>query len=221
MNCTKNPLFKEKARVEAMDKILTVAGIHFARLLYVLKDEGFGKKKTCEYWNKYVEAVEYVCGDHDPEIRKYRMNKLLQDAPYITYSRAVNVLDCQAGFAPKDLEWIYSVKDARGDMIDNILLSMLVLHYDFGFGEKRIARVMTAWSQCNLSNAIEWAEQYTGNTIEASKKDVYDWLRSTEKKQRTATLAEQKSAKAGLEALRKYQMEVCWCVQLRKAQGEV
>ena len=45
MNCTKNPLFKEKARVEAMDKILTVAGIHFARLLYVLKDEGFGERK--------------------------------------------------------------------------------------------------------------------------------------------------------------------------------
>lgn len=216
MRVTKNPLMKHKSRVEAMDKILTVAGIHFARLLYVLKDEGFGKKKTCEYWDKYVEAVEYVSGDHDPEIKRYRMNKLLQDAPYITYSRAVNVLDCQAGFAPKDLEWIYGLKDPRGDMIDNIVLSMLVLHYDFGFGEKRIARIMTAWSQCNLSNAIEWAEQYTGNYIESSKKDVYDWLKAITKKQRTATLAEQKNAKAGLEALRKYQQEVSGNVQQRE-----
>ena len=208
MKCSKNPLYKEKARVEAMDKILTVAGIHFARLLYVLKDEGFGKKKTCEYWEKYVEAVEYVSGDHDPEIKRYRMNKLLQDAPYITYSRAVNVIDCQAGFAPKELEWIYGIKDARSNLIDNIVLSMLVLHFDFGFGEKRIARVMTAWSQCNLNGAVEWAEKRTGNHIEASKKDVYDWLKETEKKQRTATLTEQKNAKAGLEALRKYQQEV-------------
>lgn len=208
MKCSKNPLYKDKARVEAMDKILTVAGIHFARLLYILKDEGFGKKKTCEYFDKYVEAIEYVCGDHDPEIREYRMNKLLQDAPYITYSRAVNVLDCQAGFAPKELEWIYGLKDARGDMIDNIVLAMLVLHYDFGFGEKRIARIMTAWSQCNLNGAVEWAEKRTGYPIEAPKKTVYDWLKAITKKPRTATLTEQKNAKAGLEALRKYQQEV-------------
>lgn len=32
---------------------------------------------------------------------------------------------------------------------------------------------------------------------------------------------EQRNAKAGLEALRKYQQEVSGCVQLRKAQGEV
>jgi hypothetical protein len=67
---------------------------------------------------------------------------------------------------------------------------------------------MTAWAHCNLDDAIAWAEKRTGNTIEASKKDVYDWLRSTEKKQRTATLTEQRTAKAGLEALRRYQQEV-------------
>jgi hypothetical protein len=208
MNCTKNPLYKRKATVDAVNLVLTVAGIHFARLLYVLQDEGFGKKKLCEYWDKYVESVNYVSGDRDTAIKRYRMNELLKDVPYITYSRAMNVLDCQSGFAPNELEIVYRDADARSDLIDNIMMSMLTLHYDFGFGERRIARVMTAWAHCNLDDAIAWAEKRTGNTIEASKKDVYDWLRSTEKKQRTATLTEQRTAKAGLEALRRYQQEV-------------
>lgn len=211
MKITKNPHLKHRTMIRFFDVLMKINAKHLCRLIYLLANDpkaGFYKKRGKAFLNKYIEYIEYVNGDNDKEVRRYRFNELMKDAPYITYSRADNILVCQEAFADDSEKPFYIEKLTRSDLIDNIVLALLVLHYDFGFGEKRIARIMTAWSQCNLSNAVEWAEKRTGYPIEAPKKDVYDWLMAITKKRRTATLTEQRTAKAGLEALRKYQQEV-------------
>lgn len=212
MNCTKNPHLKRRAEVDLFDRLMTVNAVHFCRLIYVLMSDpgaSFYPKRARAYIESYCEYVRYVQEDNDKEIRRYRFNEMLRDAPYISYSRADNILTCQEGFADSTDKPLYIERRLRSDLIDNIILALIVLHYEFGFGEERIARLCTAWASCGYAPAVEWAEKrldvhVLGNT----KQDVYDWLKASAPKKQRVTLAEQKDAKAGLEALRKYQQEV-------------
>lgn len=186
---------------------------HLCRLIYLLMNDPkavFFNSRARQFIEKYIEYVQYVQADNDKEVRRYRFNELLRDCPYISYSRADIILTCQEGFAPIYEKPLYINKALRDDLIDNIILALLVLHYEFGFGEMRIARYCTLWSQCGYAPAVEWVEKRLGITILGNtKQDVYDWLQATTpEKQKAATLQEQKQAKAGLEALRKYQQEV-------------
>lgn len=212
MRVTKNPRLKHRTEVDLFDRLMTVNAVHFCRLIYVLMNDSranFYPKRARAYIESYCEYVRYVQEDNDKEIRRYRFNELMRDAPYITYSRADNILTCQEGFAADADKPLYIGKACRSDLIDNIVLALIVLHYEFGFGEERIARLCTAWASCGYAPAVEWVEKRLdvhvfGNT----KQDVYNWLKATTPKKQRVTLAEQKDAKAGLEALRRYQQEV-------------
>jgi len=213
MNCTKNPHLRHRTEVEIYNKLMDINAEHLCRLIYLLMNDQkavFYDSRARQFIDKYIEYVQYVQADNDKEVRRYRFNELLRNAPYISYSRADNILTCQEGFAPIYEKPLYINKALRDDLIDNIILALLVLHYEFGFGEMRIARYCTLWSQCGYAPAVEWVEKRLGVTILGNtKQDVYDWLQATTpEKQKTATLQEQKQAKAGLEALRKYQAEV-------------
>lgn len=208
MKCNRNPNFKRRQQIDFTRRVMQLNACHLCRLLYVLRDEGFYRSRVKQFLDRYCESVRWVDGDKDTEIRRHRFDELLRDAPYITYSRAVNLLDCQAGFAEHEDEPLYREPSIRSDLIDNIVLALLTLHYDFGFGEKRISRIMTAWAHCAKNDAIKWAEELTGERIGgAPRSEIGKWIDQTKPKQRI-TLAEQKTAKAGLEALRKYQQEV-------------
>jgi len=213
MNCTKNPHLRHRTEVEIYNKLMEINAEHLCRLIYLLMNDQkavFYDNRARRFIGKYIEYVQYVQADNDKEVRRYRFNELLRDCPYITYSRADIIMTCQEGFAPIYEKPLYINKALRDDLIDNIILALLVLHYEFGFGEMRIARYCTLWSQCGYAPAVEWVEKRLGVTIQDNtKQDVYDWLQATTpEKQKTATLQEQKQAKAGLEALRKYQQEV-------------
>lgn len=213
MRVTKNPRLRHRTEVEIYNKLMDINAVHFCRLIYVLMSDpgaNFYPKRARAYIESYCEYVRYMQEDNDKEIRRYRFNELLRDAPYISYSRADNILTCQEGFAADADKPLYIGKACRSDLIDNIVLALIVLHYEYGFGEERIARLCTAWASCGYAPAVEWVEKRLGVTIQDNtKQDVYDWLQATTpEKQKTATLQEQKQAKAGLEALRRYQQEV-------------
>lgn len=206
MRCTKNPRLKHRGEVEMYDKLMVLNAKHLCRLIYLLLHDsrtGFYKNRAKEFLDKYIEYVQYVQEDNDIELRRYRFNELMRDCPYITYARADNILTCQEGFAQSDEKPLYIGKATRSDLIDNIVLALLVLHYEYNFAEKRVARYCTLWSQCGYAPAVEWVEKRLDVTILGNtKQDVYDFIKeSTPKKQRT-TLQEQKQAKAGLEAFR-------------------
>ncbi len=211
MNCARNPNYKHRAEVDLFDRLMTVNAVHFCRLIYVLMSDpgaNFYPKRARAYIESYCEYVRYVQEDNDKEIRRYRFNELLRDAPYISYSRADNILTCQEGFAADADKPLYIGKACRSDLIDNIVLALIVLHYEFGFGEERIARLCTAWASCGYAPAVEWAEKrldvhVLGNT----KQDVYDFIEATTPKKQRTTLQEQKHAKAGLEAFRRWTEE--------------
>lgn len=206
MNITKNPHLKHRTLIRFFDVLMKINAKHLCRLIYLLANDpkaGFYKKRGKAFLNKYIEYVEYVNGDNDKEVRRYRFNELMKDAPYITYSRADNILVCQEAFADDSEKPFYIEKLTRSDLIDNIVLALLVLHYEFGFGEMRIARCCTLWSQCGYAPAVEWVEKRLGVQIAGNtKQDVVDWPKATEPKKQRTTLQEQKQAKAGLEAFR-------------------
>lgn len=212
MNCTKNPRLKHRAEVDMYDRLMAVNAVHFCRLIYLLMGDrraNFYPKRAREFIDSYCEYVRYVQEDNDKEIRRHRFNRLMESAPYITYSRADNILTCQEGFAADADKPLYTERALRSDLIDNIVLALIVLHYEYSYGEERIARLCTAWTHCGYAPAVEWVEKRLGVTIaDNTKRDVYDWLKATAPKKQRVTLAEQKAAKAGLEALRRYQQEV-------------
>lgn len=211
MRVTKNPRLKLRGEAYVYDKLMQINAKHLCRLIYLLANDpkaGFYKKRGKTFLNKYIEYVEYVNGDNDKEVRRYRFNELMKDAPYITYSRADNILVCQEAFADDSEKPFYIEKLTRSDLIDNIVLALIVLHYEFGFGEMRIARYCTLWSQCGYAPAVEWVEKWLDEKIAGNtKQDVYEWLLLTEPKKQTATLQEQKAAKQGLEAFRAWTAE--------------
>ena len=206
MRCTKNPRLKHRAEVDMYDKLMALNAKHLCRLIYLLLHDsrtGFYKNRAKEFLDKYIEYVEYVQADGDKEVRRYRFNEFLKDCSYITYAKADNILTCQEGFAQADEKPLYLVRACRSDLIDNIVLALIVLHYEYNFAEKRIARYCTLWSQCGYAPAVEWVEKRLDVTILGNtKQDVYDWLEATTPRKQRTTLQEQKAAKQGLEAFR-------------------
>lgn len=169
---------------------------------------GFYKKRLKDFMERYCEYVQYVQKENDAEIRRYRLNELMKDCPYVTYSKAQNVLDCQEGFAKEDEKPFYIEKNLRSDLIDNIVLAMVVLHYEFGFAEKRISRIFTEWAHCGINEPRKWVEK-KGVYIESNtKEDVYDWIEKFAPKKQRVTVKEQLEAKARMDALRAYQQAV-------------
>lgn len=206
MRVTKNPRLKLRGEAYVYDKLMQINAKHLCRLIYLLLHDsrtGFYKNRAKEFLDKYIEYVEYVQADGDKEVRRYRFNEMLKDCPYITYTRADNIISCQEGFALPDEKPLYTIKECRSDLIDNIVLAMIVLHYEYNFAEKRVARYCTLWSQCGYAPAVEWVEKRLDVTILGNtKQDVVDWLKATEPKKQRTTLQEQKAAKQGLEAFR-------------------
>lgn len=206
MKITKNPHLKHRTMIRFFDVLMKINAKHLCRLIYLLANDpkaGFYKKRGKAFLNKYIEYVEYVNGDNDKEVRRYRFNELMKDAPYITYSRADNILVCQEAFADDSEKPFYIEKLTRSDLIDNIVLALLVLHYEFGFGEMRIARYSTAWAHCGYVPAVEWVEKWLGEKIAGNtKQDVYEWLRATTPRKLRTTLQEQNAARRGLEEFR-------------------
>lgn len=206
MNISKNPHLKHRTLIRFFDVLMGINAKHLCRLIYLLANDpkaGFYKKRGKAFLDKYIEYIEYIDGDNDKEVRRYRLNELLRDVPYITYSRADNILVCQEAFADDSEKPFYIEKLTRSDLIDSIILALLVLHYEFGFGEIRIARYCTLWSQCGYAPAVEWAEKWLGEKIAGNtKQDVYDWLRATTPRKQRTTLQEQNAARRGLEEFR-------------------
>lgn len=206
MRCTKNPRLKHRAEVDMYDKLMNVNAKHLCRLLYILLNDsrtGFHRNQGKRFLENYIEYVQYVQEDNDKEVRRHRFDDMMAECSYINYSTADNILTCQEGFAESSEKPLYIGRDCRSDLIDNIVLALLVLHYEHGYAETRIKRYCTAWAHCGYEDAVKWVEQrldvkILGNT----KQDVYDWMKETTPKKQRTTLQEQKIAWQGLEAFR-------------------
>lgn len=206
MNVARNPRYKARAEVDLLEALAIVNGKHLCRLLYVILSDsryGWHKAKGKEFLNKLVENAEYIESEGDQEVRAYRLESMLKDVSYIDYRRAESVLSCQEGFEKGENKFIYIDRSCRKLLVENIILMLLTLHYDFGFHEKRILRIMTEWSKCGKADCMEWVEKRLKvNIKESPRSELYEKLEaSTPKKQRT-TLQEQKQMKAQLEAFR-------------------
>lgn len=208
MNVARNPRYKARAEVDLLKALAIVNGKHLCRLLYVILSDsryGWHKANGKEFLNKLVENAEYIESEGDQEVRAYRLESMLKDVSYIDYRRAESVLSCQEGFEKGENKFIYIDRSCRKLLVENIILMLLTLHFDFGFHEKRILRIMTEWSKCGKTDCMEWVEKRLKvNIKESPRSELYEKLEATTPKKKRTTLQEQKQAKAGLEAFRRW-----------------
>ena len=211
MRVTKNPRLKHRAEVDMVVTLSDINVNHRCRLLYVLYMNSkyhFYRKKMQEFLNKCDEYAEYILENRDQELLEYRFEKLLKDTPYINQEKAELILDCQEGFATDAERPLYIEPNCRDDMIACIMLALIVLHHEYNFHEDRINRVATEWAHCGITNPGAWVEKHLKIRLNYSDREyITDWLdKSAPRKQRT-TLQEQKVAKQGLEAFRRWTEE--------------
>lgn len=208
MNISKNPRYKARYEVDLLEQLAIINGKHLCRLLYVILSDsryGWHKARGKEFLNKLIENAAYIESEGDLEVRTYRLSKMLENVPYIDYRRAGSILNCQEGFEKGRDKSLYIDRYCRKVLVENILLMLLTLHYDYGFHEKRILRIMTEWSKCGKTDCMEWCEKRLGVNIKNSPKgDLYDKLEAITPKKQGTTLQEQRQAKMELEAFRKW-----------------
>lgn len=212
MNVTKNPRIKYKAGLDDFCRLAELNASHLSRLLYTLhkrEPRDFYPEKCKRFVNVYKDSVDYIDGDNDAEIRAHKLRQLVSGAPYIDSELVDNILLCFEISARKEDKRLYGVKAYRTMLKDNILLELLTLHYDFGYGGRRIREVASAWTKSDPEEAQRFMDKLgclADDTQEANERaalEIIEYRKYNRKPPKTA-ISEQKAAKRQLESYRAY-----------------
>lgn len=208
----KNPRFKQKAQETYLKYALRINIDHMASLLYVLHElypKTFTKSNIQKYINDHADTVAALeCGG-DKLLKEHKIRQLCESCNYISRELADDITAKMKAKAPR--EKLRFFLDNGQLYADNILLMLLTLHYDFGFGEKRIMATVEAWTSCPKTDCIEWLDTYADAQIEDSDKVLRHGVKEVERQKRLeraapkVTVREEFEARRKLEALRAYQ----------------
>ena len=198
MNISKNPIFRRRTEIEQLRILIDANGEIIARLTYALGVEfpkEFYPKKQKEFIDCYKDSVEYVDSDADSDIRSYKFKTLEKDAPYINKERAGGILTLLELSANPGLKEAFTNTTYREALIENVYLMLHTLHQDFRLSEKRITRIITAWTSCDLENPLEWLEELVQEDIHTGyKKLALEVLDKRKYKMQPPTVREQMDA---------------------------
>ena len=217
MNCMKNPRMKHKREAEKLTELFRLNLVHMGVMLRcsnAIFPGLFSLEKCAAFVGEYTEtAAEFDCEDDD-DLRDRRIEELIEDVPYITHAKIRELLTHFAVQARGISAEIYSGPYFFEMLEENLLLMFMQAHYGYGVGEKRFAAICDGMLATSAAGAIEWLEDVIGEKVQYSPGDIYDTLkmladhRKRERKSQ-ATLKEQYQARRELEALKKYQEEIC------------
>lgn len=200
--------------VELCDRACNINIVLIANFLETLRKlypERFGKRALQNFLTRFMGSVKYLEADDDTEVREYRMDKMLNDMPYISKTLAEVILKELSGLCRgKDLVVLKSPFYKAG-LVENIVLMLATLHYDYGYGESRINAVITAWCKGTITEAAAYMQTEVDyiNDPEQDKREIEKKLLDTREKKERVTVREQFDARRELEALKKYQEEIC------------
>lgn len=209
----KNPRIKKMLQKQYLQQALLINGEHIASLLYVLHANYamFTKKECQKFINDHADTVEMLDCNGDKLLREHKVNGLLEDCKgYVSVDIASEIIEA---FITKtnDKQKLKYYKENKELYTDNILIMLLTLHYDFGFGTKRMNVIIRAWKNLTTPPAaiMEWFESYVDAHIADTDAELYKAVDDLKRQKKRAvpkvTVQEEFEARRKLEALRAYQ----------------
>ena len=183
---------------------------HMAILLRVMNKlfHPFSFKRVREFVKDYTETVAEF--DEDPDVTEYKIDKCLEDMPYLTWERGRKLIRIFSKRKPKTVldGRIYKDKGFENIFAQNIILMLIQLHYDYQMGEKRMTRLLEILEHAELDGAAEWLKK-AGIELVGNTECAYELIAKIERKDKPiSTAREQLDARRQLEALKAYQNEV-------------
>lgn len=215
MNASKNPRFKSRGKAEILGRTLEINGEHLAYLLHALADifpKNFYKRKCAAFIQDYMETVRELECDDDHEVRDYRINKLLENMPYITHDTAELIFSRYKDRPMSRLDSaIYNEPELSKMLVENILIMLIHLHYSAGFGKKRMSAFIDGLTW--FDEPLDWLADKLGAELISDNDDVWQFLKAIDKSRKReqrniSSVREQLDAKRDLAALKAYQEAV-------------
>lgn len=212
MNCLKNPRrnLRLVSAVNRYEEACNINVLCLSNLLESLRElypKQFGRTGLRRYLDNFKEWVHYLKADDDSEVREYRMSGMLNDMPYISKRLADTILKALAMQASAKDRAVLSVPEYHEGLIENIVVMIATLHYDFGFGESRVKRVINKWREGKIGDGDKWLTEnvdYVSDPV-AERREMEDEILERKRHKLKVTVREQLDARKGLETLKKYQ----------------
>ena len=215
MKVSRNPKVKNKLKADILGRMMKLNAEHLGLLLHTLHElypADWYPKRIREFIGNFQDTVMYFNSGNDDDLMKARIAKSLEDVPYLSYERVGSAYRTLIGRAHTHIDrTIYHEKNFADNYIENMLLMLLTLHYDHGYGAKRIGAVLRAWPSDRYADPFGWLDEYADAQFADSKDDSYetlDYVESLIKERRRGvkvSLQEEMEARHKLEALRAYQ----------------
>lgn len=216
MNCFKNPrrcpkLMQAADYTEQACNINVMLIANFLSALEELYPKQFGKTGKERFLSNFMDSVKWLEAGGDSDVREQRISEIFDDMPYATDKVALGVLKTLSRLATPADRRVFSRPEFVGGLIENIVLMLATLKEDYGFGEKRIGKVIEKWLTGQIKDGSEWLVEHVGYASDAEKerKAIIDNLLAVkEKRGERVSAREQIEIRRELQALKAYQDEV-------------
>lgn len=216
MNCFKNPrrapkLMQTADYYEQACNINVMLISNFLSALEELYPKQFGKTGKERFLSNFMDSVKWLEADGDSDVREQRISEIFDDMPYATDEVALGVLRTLGTLTTAEDRRVFRRPEYVGGLIENIVLMLATLKEDYGFGEKRIGKVIEKWLTGQIKDGSEWLVEHVGYVSDAEKerKAIIDnLLAAKEKHGERVSAREQMEIRRELQALKAYQDEV-------------
>ena len=216
MKYTKNPRRAPKL-VQAADYYEQACNINvmlianFLSALNELYPKQFGKTGKEHFLANFMDSVKWLEAGGDSDIREHRISEIFDDMPYVTDKIAMGILKTLSRLASPSDRRVFCRPEYVGGLIENTVLMLATLKEDYGFGEKRIGKVVEKWLAGQINDGSEWLSANVGYESDSEKERkamIDNLLAEKEKRKDTISVREQIEIRRQLEALKAYQSEV-------------
>jgi hypothetical protein len=223
MNCLKNPRFKMRNQIKALNRALELNMSHLGILLYTANKFAapyFSKPFCKEFCECYFEMIDEYADDS--ERRDYYIRNGLKRAPWLTAVEIRQIIDRIASKATDPLDVsIYNNPGFYIQFVRDMLFMFIVLHENAHVGRIRSERLINALLATDYPDPIKWLK---GIGIELQTNDdsafaLIQGLNKTDKP--IATEREILDARRDLAALKAYQDEEIEQAFNKACQGEL
>ena len=209
MRCTKNPRLKNREIAKCAERALEINFEHIGILMRELHSHftPFSYKRIREFVADYTETVAEF--DEDPDVTEYMINSYLKDMPYLTWDKARHLIRCfgKRAKTPLDVR-IFADEGFVNIFAQNILLLLIQLHSEYGFGKKRMTELIDMLESAELDDPMTWLKG-AGVELVENRNSAYELIERIERKDKPiSTAREQLDARKQLAALKAYQSEV-------------
>lgn len=216
MKYTKNPRRAPKL-VQAADYYEQACNINvmlvanFLSALAELYPKQFDKTGKEHFLSNFMDSVKWLEAGGDSDVREQRISEIFDDMPYVTDKVALGVLKTLSRLATPADRRVFSRPEYVGGLIENIVLMLATLKEDYGFGEKRIRKVIEKWLTGRIKDGNVWLSEHVGyesNAEEERKAIIDSLLEEKDKRKDVVSVREQLEIRRELQALKAYQDEV-------------